>query len=235
MMKVAQCWDDGVATDIRLTEILRKYNAKATFNLCPGRAQEKRIEPCWKEAVGRNWGINGFSGGRVGKNELREIYDGFQVASHCWNHETATWIPDDIFLKGAVDARKFLEDLFQRECRGFAWPCGKHTPETEQMLKEDGFKYGRTVANAADVTACADPIALDPNCHFMNPSFWNIFENAKPSGVFYFWGHSYEMMDCPQFWQRFELLIKTLSEDPEVEWVDVIDLVPLCKGSGRQN
>ena len=36
MIKVAQCWDDGVATDIRLIEILRKYNAKATFNLCPG-------------------------------------------------------------------------------------------------------------------------------------------------------------------------------------------------------
>ena len=30
MIKVAQCWDDGVATDIPLTEILRKYNAKAT-------------------------------------------------------------------------------------------------------------------------------------------------------------------------------------------------------------
>ena len=29
MIKVAQCWDDGVATDIPLTEILRKYNARA--------------------------------------------------------------------------------------------------------------------------------------------------------------------------------------------------------------
>ena len=36
MIKVAQCWDNGVATDIRLIEILRKYNARATFNLCPG-------------------------------------------------------------------------------------------------------------------------------------------------------------------------------------------------------
>ena len=31
MVKVAQCWDDGVATDIRLIDILHKYNAKATF------------------------------------------------------------------------------------------------------------------------------------------------------------------------------------------------------------
>ena len=44
MIKVAQCWDDGVATDIRLIEILRKYNAKATFNLCPGLIPEK-LEP----------------------------------------------------------------------------------------------------------------------------------------------------------------------------------------------
>ena len=39
------------------------------------------------------------------------------------------------------------------------------------------------------------------------------------------------MMDCPQFWERFDLMIKTLSEVPDVEWVDVIDLVPLCKGA----
>ena len=229
-VKVAHCWDDGVATDIRLIEILRKYNAKATFNLCPGFMQEQRIEPFWIEPVGREWSMHGFAGGRVGKNEVAEIYDGFQVASHCWNHQVPGRVPDADFLKGAVDARKFLEDTFQRECHGFAWPCGQHTPETEKMLVDAGFKYGRTTANVADVTACKNPIALDSNCHFMNRAFWKIFEDAKPTGVFYFWGHSYEMMDCPQFWERFELMIKTLSEDPDVEWVDVIDLVGLCRG-----
>ena len=228
-VKVAQCWDDGVATDIRLTEILRKYNAKATFNLCPGILADERVEPHWNKPEGRNWAIPGFVGGHVGKNELVEIYDGFQVASHCWKHETPTFVPDAEFFKAAVDARKFLEDTFQRECRGFAWPCGQHTPETEQMLVDAGFKYGRTTENVADVTACRNPIALASNCHFMNRNFWKIFEAARPTGVFYFWGHSYEMMDCPQYWERFDLMIRTLSEDPEVEWVDVIDLVPLCK------
>jgi hypothetical protein len=230
MVKVAQCWDDGVATDIRLIEILRKYNAKATFNLCPGRFQAERIEAHWRDTPGREWSIRGFTGGLVGKNELLKVYDDFQVASHCWCHETVgRGVSDADFLKAAVDARNFLEDLFQRECRGFAWPCGQHSPETEHMLEEAGFRYGRTTGNVADVTACANPLALDSNCHFMNTSFWKIFEDAKPTGVFYFWGHSYEMMDCPQFWSRFELMIKTLSEDPDVEWVDVIDLVPLCK------
>jgi len=228
-VKVAQCWDDGVTTDIRLTEILRKYNAKATFNLCPGFLPEHTVPSCWKEPVGRDWNIKGFVAGHVGLAELKSVYEGFQVASHCLNHENAGSIPDADFLKAAMDARNFLEDTFQQECRGFAWPCGRHTPETEQRLAEAGFLYGRTTENTADVTDCGNPLALKSNCHFLNSGFWRIFEEAKKTGVFYFWGHSYEMMDCPQIWERFELAIKLLSEDPDVEWVDVIDLVPLLK------
>ena len=77
------------------------------------------------------------------------------------------------------------------------------------------------------MTSCPQPLALASSCHFLSRDFWSIFEAAKKTGVFYFWGHSYEMMDCPQIWQRFELAIRLLSEDPEVEWVNVIDLVPL--------
>ena len=51
MIKVAQCWDDGVATDIPLTEILRKYNARATFNLCPGRIGKEDPEVEWVDVI----------------------------------------------------------------------------------------------------------------------------------------------------------------------------------------
>ena len=224
-VKVAQCWDDGVATDIRLIEILRRYNAKATFNLCPGNIPAETVPPHWNDPLFRGWSFNGFSGGQVGKKELKSVYDGFQVASHCWKHETVGTLPDGEFLKAATDARTFLEDFFQQECPGFAWPCGKHTPETERMLREAGFRYGRTVENTSDVSANVNPLALASNCHFANSRFWQIFDEAKSTGVFYFWGHSYEMMDVPQLWERFEVKIKTLSEDPDVEWVDVIDLV----------
>ena len=36
MIKIVQCWDDGVEDDIRLCEELRKAGARATFNLNPG-------------------------------------------------------------------------------------------------------------------------------------------------------------------------------------------------------
>ncbi len=227
MVKVAQCWDDGVFNDIRLTEIFRKYHAKATFNLCPGRMGMETVPAGWLDPFDRGWSHMGFGPGIVGKKDLKAVYGGFQVASHCWQHDAAGQVPDADFLKAALDARNFLEDMFQQECRGFAWPGGIHTPETERLLAEAGFRYGRTVENLADVTANDNLMTLHSNCHFLNPFFWKIFDEAKATGVFYFWGHSYELLDVPVLWERFERTIKALSEDPDVEWVDVIDLPPL--------
>jgi len=41
-MTVVQCWDDGVTTDVRLTDIFRQYGAKATFNLNAGLYEKER-------------------------------------------------------------------------------------------------------------------------------------------------------------------------------------------------
>ena len=36
-------------------------------------------------------------------------------------------------------------------------------------------------------------------------------------------------MEYPALWERFEEKIKLLSEDPEVEWVDVVDIAEILK------
>ena len=97
-MKVVQCWDDGVVTDLRLIEILYKYNAKATFNLCPGLITDDRIEPHWVAPGYNGWSYRGFRGGRVGGREMYQVYKDFQVASHCWKHECAGEVPDADFI-----------------------------------------------------------------------------------------------------------------------------------------
>ena len=217
MIKVCQCWDDGVLNDVKVAELCRKYNAKATFNVCPGlhRPAERQTE---------GWGGD-YCPGRLSWRELPEVYKGFEVAAHGLVHHNAGTIADEVFVADAVAARKTLEDLFQQECRGFAWPCGVHTPGTCAMMHEAGFAYGRTVANAESILPCKDFMQLPSNCHFMNPNFWEIFEKARPSGVFYFWGHSYEMMEDKALWQAYEDKLRRFNEDPEVEWINVIDLV----------
>lgn len=226
MVKIAQCWDDGVATDIRLIELFRKYNAKATFNLNPGFMKEQTIKPFWHDTFYPRWSHKGFSGGMIGFADWKEVYGDFQVASHCWNHEPADSTPVKEFVKSALDTRKLLEDTFQRESLGFAWPGGFYTDEAAEAMLEAGFAYGRTVDNVEDVTKNSHLMKFASNCHFMDRIFWEQFELAKKrNGIFYFWGHSYEMFDCEGLWQQFEAKLEVLSRDSEVEWIDVIDIV----------
>ena len=131
-------------------------------------------------------------------------------------------------VQAAIDARTWLEDLFQCECPGFAWPCGRYTPETCRALREAGFAYGRTTQNSSDVAGCEETMALHPSCHFQANDFYGRYEEAKKTGVFYFWGHSYEMQEYDELWRQLEMKIQFISEDPDSVWADVIDIVPEC-------
>jgi len=217
MMKIAQCWDDGVLNDLKVAEICRKYGAKATFNLNPGLMEnDKRVQ---------RYKYHDFDVWKLGFNELPSVLEGFKVASHTMNHVNADSVPVEVFLAQALDARHKLEDLFQMDAPGFAWPCGKTTDGTVDELAAAGFAYGRTTLNVEQVVPVAQPMRLHSNCHFLNKDFWTIFEKAKPCGIFYFWGHSYEMMDNEEMWKEYENKIATLSADPNNTWIDVVDIV----------
>lgn len=233
-IKVAQCWDDGVYTDIRLTEMLRRYGAKATFNLNPGNAPDVTRGIGWDrfDTPPDSWRYCGFDAGKIAIKDWKRVYAGFKVASHCWKHETVGKVADEEFAEAAIRARELLEDIFETACPGFAWPCGVSSPETVKMLKAAGFAYGRTINPVDDVSSCQEPLTLDPNCHFMDRKFREKYLRTKEQGgVFYFWGHSYEMLDCEGLWDQLEQKIRFISEDPDAEWCDVIDIVPFC---GRQ-
>ncbi|MDD5596684.1 MAG: polysaccharide deacetylase family protein [Victivallaceae bacterium] len=225
MAKVMQCWDDGVVNDIRLIELLRKYNAKATFNLNPGLHNDERLEARWGEPGYSGWSCKGYISGKIGKHELVEIYNGFNVASHCWRHETAGIAPDDQFIKAAIDARKFLEDLFQRPCPGFAWPCGSYTEKLADALQTEGFTYGRTTENSLHVGKGTHPLILHPSCHFQHYDFYEKYEKAKcDNEIFYFWGHSYEMLDSEGMWNQLEMKLKFLHDDPDAVWYNLDEI-----------
>ena len=230
-IKVVQCWDDGVINDIRLTDLCRKYGAKATFNLNPGLMGDSRRPSRWLGVERNTWSFHGYQGGKLALKDIPEVYHGFELASHCLNHENADRMPADEWIKTAVDARKILEDIVQKPCTGFAWPCGRHTPETRAALREAGFSYGRTTANMPDITKCEDTMALPSNCHFTSNCFFDLYENAKAEGVkvFYFWGHSYEMYEYDKLWEQYELKLDYISNDPDAEWANVAEIAPLCQ------
>lgn len=214
-MKIAQCWDDGVVDDIRLIEILRKHGAKASFNLCYG-SYGKQRRSSWKfQGTKDVWALS--------KQELTGVYEGFVVANHTISHPWLSKIPLNEAEHEIRGGKNALEQLFGYEVTGFAYPFGDHNPAVEEIVKATGHLYARTTGDE-HLFPPANPMSFHPHCHFKDPQFWDIFERAKKADpVFYFWGHSYELV-TEEDWRAFDANISRLSKDPDAEWVNLPDL-----------
>ncbi len=209
---VAQSWDDGVVDDIRLTELLRRYQAKATFNLNPGLHRHERAFS-WRYGDKDVW--------RLGKDEMAEIYAGFEIANHSLNHPNLPDLSPEDLNREIWDGRRILQDWFQQPVRGFCYPFGGFNPAVKEMVRAAGHHYARTVNERDPVFPPADPFELGVGCRFADPAFWDRYERAKSgNGVFLFWGHSYELTDAAM-WADLENKIARLSADPAAEWVNL--------------
>lgn len=214
-MKIVQCWDDGVVEDIRLIKILRRFGAKASFNLNFGLHKEHR-STTWKYLGTKEvW--------RLAKSELRDVYDGFLVANHCYTHAPLGRVAPDIGEREVRDGRDALEQHFGTPVTGFAYPGGSYNPAAEELVRAAGHIYARTIRMVDKVFPPENPMAFHPHCDFKDPRFREKFERARQADdVFYFMGHSYEIM-TESDWQAFEDQIAWLA-DEGVTWVDLPDL-----------
>lgn len=213
-MKLVQCWDDGVTTDARLVALLRRHGAKATFNLNAGLHERHRK---------RDWVYRGTDVWKLGLDEMRDVYRGFAIANHSLTHPHLEQLPIEEVRAEIVEGRDRLEQFFGQAITGFAYPFGTYNDAVVSVLRESGHVYARTVECATQPFPPNDPLAFHPNCHFLAPDFWTRYEQARESGVFYFWGHSYEIV-TESMWAAFEATIVRLGEDPQNNWYNVADL-----------
>jgi peptidoglycan/xylan/chitin deacetylase (PgdA/CDA1 family) len=213
-MKVVQCWDDGVTTDERLVDILRKHKAKATFNLNAG-LHEPRRKMGWTFKDTEVW--------RLGWDEMRPLYEGFVVANHSLTHPHLEKLPIAEARRDIADGRKRLQDFFGQPVRGFAYPFGSYSEAVKNAVLETGHVYARTCRNIERPFPPEDAMEFDSCGHFLATDFWDRYEKARPGGVFYFWGHSYEMI-TEDMWRAMDEKIGRISADTEAEWANVSDL-----------
>jgi len=217
MIKIIQCWDDGVVDDIRLCEILRAAGALATFNLNSGLHGAQRPAP-WRFQDRKDVY-------RLAKSELASTYQGFTIANHSVSHPWPTRIPIEQWKQEVIDGRNQLQDIFGQSILGFAYPYADANPAVAAVVRQAGHLYARTVGNATPCFPPADPMFFVPDCHFAAPDFWDRYQKAKSVGspVFYFWGHSYEMV-IEHDWQEFSAKIDRLNADPDAVWANIPDL-----------
>ena len=178
-------YDDGVKQDIRLIEILNKYNMKGTFNLNGGLYA--------KDEAGR----------RMTRSQIDALFaDGrHEVAVHSYSHPFLETLPPAMAAYEIIKDRETLEGQFGRIVRGMAYPMGTFSDEVVDVLKSCGILYARTTKTTEKFDIPTDWLRLPATCHHKNPRLMELAKNFVEKNVrhhpqlFYVWGHSYEFDD----------------------------------------
>ena len=205
-------YDDGVTQDIRLIELLNKYNLKCTFNLNSELLGKPGI------LLRENQRISHYE---ISPEDVKYVYDGHEVAVHTLTHPNLTTLSKPEIIHQVEKDRCNLSELVGYDVHGMAYPCGgiNNDDRTAEIIKNHTqIKYCRTITNT-------DSFNLQDNLFRLNPNVYHILEferlmnmgktflemtTEKPQ-IFYIWGHAYEMDFHPVYWIKLEEFFEMIS------------------------
>ena len=209
-------YDDGVTQDIRLIELLNKYGLKCTFNLNSELLSKKGM------LIREGQRISHY---KVHPEDVKDIYDGHEVAVHTLTHPNLTQRDDAEVIRQVETDRLNLSRLVGYEVVGMAYPCGGVNNDdrvAELIKKNTGVRYSRTITTTGSFD-------LQDNLYRFNPTAFHLdfdelmrlgtsFIELKPETpkIFYIWGHSYEMDYGADYWVKLEEFFKLISNKDDI-------------------
>lgn len=195
-------WDDGHPLDLRIAELLARYELRGTFYV-PRRNREGR-------AV-------------LGKLELRELAIHHEIGAHTVDHVRLSAAS----LDQVRASKTAIEDELGRSIAGFCYPGGVHSATIRAAVGDAGFRYARTIENLRfdvprDPFQLATTLQFYPHRHLTyvkNLARGHIRERVRgfacamrghslvatacglletalaTGGMFHLWGHSWEIQE----------------------------------------
>lgn len=220
---ITTSWDDGHRLDMKLAELLHKYNVPATFYIPIDYPRKKSLTD----------------------KEIEQIAESFDVGGHTYHHVRLSEIPTENARIEIEEGKKRLEDIVDREPLSFAYPYGAFNGAVAEMVKQAGYIGARnvnlltrrwnnpfrmsTTVNAVDLSPIRytrDSLS-SPDISFFsfilknNLLFKNWYEIAirtldfiiTHGGTWHMWGHSWEI-DIHDAWGRLEEILKKINDLP---------------------
>ena len=209
-------YDDGVTQDIRFVELLNKYGLKCTFNLNSELLSHKGM------LIRNGQRISHY---KIHKEDVKDLYDGHEVAVHTLTHPNLTRCDDAEVIRQVETDRLNLSEMVGYEVVGMAYPCGgvNNDDRVADLIKKNtGVKYSRTITTTGSFD-------LQENLYRFNPTAYHLdFEDMMRLGekfmelipetpkIFYIWGHSYEMDFGADYWVKLEAFFKLISNKDDI-------------------
>ncbi len=209
-------YDDAVTQDIRLIELMNRYDLKGTFNLNSECLGSRGMLVCNDQRVSHY---------KLHPEDVKTVYEGHEVAAHTLTHPNLTQLPDEEVIRQVEQDRQNLSELVGYDVVGLAYPCGgvNHDERTAELIRQHtGIRYCRTIIST-------DTFVPPPDLHRLNPSAYHLnFEKLMELGrrfvestpdtpqIFYVWGHSYELDLGIDYWEKLEEFFKLISHREDV-------------------
>lgn len=133
------------------------------------------------------------------RDEIRQVYEGFEVASHAYRHETLPGLKEERFDEVIGRDIDELSELVGYQVVGHAFPGGMSSKSVRAYLKQRGILYGRGAFSDGKFTFPQELINYSPTCSIKDKNIIMLFnkflasDTEKEDLLFYVWGHGYEM------------------------------------------
>ncbi len=209
-------YDDCVTQDIRMTQLLNKYNLKSTFNVNSELLGKRGI-------LTRNDQYISFY--RMHPDDVRKIYDGHEIAVHTLTHPNLTRLDENEIIRQVETDRLNLSDLVGYEVVGMAYPCGgvNNDDRVADIIKKyTGIKYSRTITTTGSFDLQENLYRFDPTAYQLD--FDKLMQLGKQfiemetdtPKIFYIWGHAFEMDYGADYWVKLEEFFKLISNKDDI-------------------
>ena len=204
---VTLSYDDCIEEDQDLIHRMEKYKMKGTFNLIPGWfAKEGTTYP-----AGETYRL-------VTTSQAKGMYDHplVEVANHGNEHKYMTSLTTAEMAEDTILCRKALEELFERNVRGMAYPYGWYNEELADVLRMCGITYCRTVESTRTFDLPENWLMWNPTCHHDDEMLMDLsdefirMDSVEHPRLFYVWGHTFEF-ERNHNWDRMDAFMEKIS------------------------
>ena len=194
MLSVITSWDDGSQYDLRIAELLEKYDISGIFF----------IPTC----------------GYLSGDDIKSLSKDFEIGGHTTTHpeDLKRLSPKDQYNE-IKDNKDYLEEIIGKDIHWFAYPSGRYKPEvTCDLIEKAGFLYARTtVIGYNPIIRPLDyrlktTMSIYPRPEYKGRYFLQYFNNyierfLDEDGVLHIWGHGQDL-EKYDYWHDLEELFK---------------------------
>lgn len=203
-MEILASWDDGSIADLKMAELMSKYDVPTIFYW------PSMLEKAKNRSTTSSW---------LTEENCKEIASRFEIGSHSMSHQPMNRMTIPQLAVEITDSRKYWQDVTGQEINSFAYPKNSINNMAKALIKGAGYKSARTSITGW-LKSGDDPFAIQCTVQIgidrieYSDKCWEYFademlEKANDESVFYIFGNSWDV-ETHNDWDALESLIKKI-------------------------